>query len=307
MNRKSLIILSIMTAAIAGTMAGCGGGGSTAASTTVNGVVADGYLKGAMVFVDRNGTFRWDGTEPHTLTGPGGSYTLTMSADDTKYPIVVEAIAGSTVDEDTNQTVQNGFVMAAPAGSGSFVSPMSTLIQAKMAANPSLTVSQAATQLRNQLNMPAGMDVMADYVAGGSTATNQYQTRYQEMHQVAQQMASLMGSQAGLVMAGGTVNTARYQAMMGLINQNMPQIAQNAYQNMGMGSTFMTSMMTQLQTTLSVMTGTGTTFSNYSGMFRNMTSLSYFWNYSGGQMVPGSGMTGGTMMSGSTTGTTGMM
>ncbi len=276
-----------MAVTVAGAFAGCGGnsGGTTASTVTLSGTVADGYLRGAEVFLDKNGTYQWDGVEPRTMTGAGGTYSLTVSSGDMgKYPVVVRAMAGSTVDEDTGQPVQNSYVMSAPPGVGSFVSPMSTLIREKMAANPGMTMAQAITQLRNQLNLPAGMDMLADYVAAGSQA-GQYQTQYQTMHQVAQQMAGLMADEAGLIMNGSSVNTVRYRSMMGLINQNLPQIANNVAQGMGMGSTVMTTILTQMQTMLSAMSSTSG-FGNYTGMFRNMTSHNYFWNYTGGRMAP---------------------
>lgn len=294
MTRK-IFTAAFMTAAMAGALAACGGGGSgtPAASVVVNGTVADGYLRGAEVFLDKHGTYQWDGVEPRTMTGAGGTYSLTVASSDMgKYPIVVRAMAGSTVDEDTGQTVQNSYVMSAPAGSTSFISPMSTLVREKMAANAGMTMAQAMTQLRNQLNLPAGMDMLADYVAGSQSG--QYQTQYQSMHQVARQMAAVMATEAGLVMNGSGVYTARYRLMMGEINQNLSQIANNAYQGMGMGSAFMTNMLGQMQTILAAMPTTSG-FGNYSAMFRNMTSLHYFWNYSGGHMQVGGGMMGSGM------------
>jgi hypothetical protein len=259
----------------------------------VSGTVADGYLRGAEVFLDKNGTYQWDGVEPRTMTGAGGTYALTVAASDAgKYPVVVRAMAGSTADEDTGQTVQSSYVMSAPAGSTSFVSPMSTLVREKMAANPGMTMAQATTQLRNQLNMPAGMDVLADYMAGSQSG--QYQTQYQNMHQAARQMAAVMATEAGLVMNGNGVYTTRYRGMMGQVNKNLSQIANNAYQGMGMDSTFMTGMLTQMQKILATMPMTGG-FGNYSALFRNMTSIRYFWNYSSGRMQPGAGMMGSGM------------
>lgn len=98
-------------------------------------------------------------------------------------------------------------------------------------------------------------------------------------------------------MSGNGVSMGRYRAMMGEINQNMPQITNNAFQGMGMGSTFMTAMRSQLQTMLAAMTSTNG-FGNYSGMFRNMTSLHTFWNYTGGHMQPAGGIMGGSGMMG---------
>ncbi|BDV41152.1 lipoprotein [Geotalea uraniireducens] len=293
-------VLAALAAIAAATLAGCGGGGSgttTAASTTVSGTVADGYLANAQVFLDKNGNYQLDPGEPNAMTTTGGKYTMTVTAgDQTKYPMVVRAIAGTTTDQDSG-TVGQGYVMTAPAGIAGFISPMSTLIEEKMAANPGMTLTDAMVQLRNQLNLPATMSMLGDYVAGGSQAgTNQ--TNYQFMHQLAQQMVTLMQSQAGTVMGSGgsgTVYAGRYRAMMGTINQNLPQLANNVTTGAGTGSTFMTTMRTQMQAMLGSMPMTAG-FGNYSSLFRNMTSHSYFWNYSGNSWQPHNGMGGGMGM-----------
>jgi len=289
MNRK-IIAAAVVTAALTGALTGCGGSGTTSAPVSVSGTVADGYLVGAEVFLDKNNNYQWDEGEPKTMTGPGGTYTLIMAAGDMgKYPVVVRAIAGSTVDEDTGQTVPNDYVMSAPPAAGGFVSPMSTLVREKMESNPGMTMAQAMIQLRNQLNLSAGMDMLADYVAGSGSGP--YQAQYQSMHQVARQMAGLMADQSSLVLNGSVVNKGRYRGMMGQLNQNLPQIANNAFQGMGMESTFMTDMRSRMRTMLESMSAVNG-FGNYSAMFRNMTSHRFFWNYSGGRMQPGSGMMG---------------
>lgn len=290
--KRKIFGAAVLTAALAGAIAGCGGSGTTSAPVSVSGTVADGYLVGAEVFLDKNNNYQWDEGEPKATTGPGGKYTLTMAAGDMgKYPVVVHAIAGSTVDADTGQTVPSDYVMSAPAAAGGFVSPMSTLVREKMESNPGMTMAQAMVQLRNQLNLPAGMDMLADYVAGSGSGP--YQAQYQSMHQVARQMAGLMADQSSLVLNGTVVNMGRYQVMMGKIDQNLPQIANNAFQGMGMNSAFMTGMRSRMQTMLQSMSTAGG-FNNYSTpLFRNMTGSRFFWNYSGGRMQPGSGMMGG--------------
>ena len=148
-----------------------------------------------------------------------------------------------------------------------------------MAANPGMTMSVAMTQLRNQMNLPAGMNMMADYVAGAQAGINADQYRF--MHTTAQQMAGLMAGQSALVMPGGSVNVNRYRGMMATINANMSGIAANVMDGQGMNSTFMNSMMSTMQTQMGSMPMTGG-FVNYSAMFRNMTSNRYFWNTSSG-------------------------
>ena len=279
--KKYVIAVSIVSLAL---INGCGGGSSSSPSITVSGKVADGYLRGAEVFLDMNNNYQWDAGEPKTTSGAGGVYSMVVSASDAaKYPVMVRVVAGTTIDEDNmNTVVANGYVMSAPAGVAGFISPMSTLIREKMIANPAMTLKDAVTQLRNQMNLSADIDMMADYVAGSLSGTNMGQ--YQAMHANAQKMADLMAGQAALVMNGSGVNQNRYRSMMGTINSNMPAIAAN-----GMNSTFVTNMMSQLQTQLGAI-AINAVFTNYSGMFRNMTSHSNFWNAGTPIITMGGGM-----------------
>jgi hypothetical protein len=290
-------IITLAAALSLGILAGCGGGGggssTPSTSTSVSGAVADGYLVGATVFMDKNSNYQLDAGEPTATTDANGAYTLNIdSADMGKYPLVAMAIKGQTIDKDTNQPVANSYMLSMPATAMSgtvnsnFISPMSTLVREKMAANPSMTLTDAMTQLRNQMNLPAGIDMMADYMAGAQSGTNMSQ--YQTMHATSQQMAGLMAGQAPLVMNGSGVNQNRYRSMMATINSNMPAITANVINGQGMSSTFMTGMMSQMQTQLGGMSSTGG-FSNYSGMFRNMTSHSSFWSNTGTPMTPMSG------------------
>ncbi|GAM10866.1 hypothetical protein OR1_03166 [Geobacter sp. OR-1] len=299
--KKILAAAGLMSVAL---VAGCGSSGSGSASsssvtpagtTTVSGAVADGYLQNAQVFLDKNGNYQLDAGEPSTTTDQTGAYTLNIAPEDLgKYPVVAVAIKGQTIDMDNpGQTLQNSYVLCIPATATSgtvsnFISPMSTLLRAKLEANPGMTLADAMTQLRNQLGLPGGMNMLGDYVAGAKAG--QYRAQYQAMHQAAQQMASLMADQAALVMNGTSVNAGRFRSMMGLMNQNLQQIADNSNQGLGMNSTFMNSMRGQMQGMLGVITTSTGGFGNYSGMFRNMTSQRYFWNYTGGRMHPRGGM-----------------
>ena len=301
MKNQLATIAAVLTV---GLVAGCGGGGGStpatgAAVSTISGTVADGYLVGATVFLDKNGNYQLDADEPSTLTDANGAYTLKVDpADMGKYPIVAMAIKGQTIDKDTNQTVPNSYVLSMPASAisgmanSNFISPMSTLLREKMQGNPGMTFADAMAQLRNQMNLQAGIDMMADYIAGSQSGPNAAQ--YQAMHANAQKMAGLMAGQAGLVMNGSGLNVNRYRGMMGTINSNMSAIAANT-----MNTTFMTGMMSQMQAQLGAMPMAGG-FTNYSGMFRNMTSHRYFWNTTAGTTTPTTPMSGG-MMNGTTT------
>lgn len=296
MKRQKLAALSMITV---GLIAGCGGGGgsdsgATATSTTISGKVADGYLSGAEVFLDKNGNYQWDVNEPKTTTDGNGAYRMTVpTADAATCPVVARAIAGVTIDNDTNTPVANSYVLCAPAGVAGFISPMSTLIREKMLADPNMTLTEAMTQLRNQMNLPADIDMMADYVAGSQSGVNTSQ--HQIMHTIAQQMVSLMAGQSALVMPDGrSVDVNRYHSMMGTINSNMSGIAANVESHLGEHSTFMTTMMTTMQSQLGTISTTGG-FMNYSAMFRNMTSSRYFWTSGSGTTTPMTPMGGGMM------------
>lgn len=297
MFRKITLVTFMLTI---GGLAGCGGSSGTNATSTqpvqVSGAVADGYLVNATVFLDKNGNYQFDPGEPSTTTDASGAYTLNVDpADVGKYPIVAMAIKGQTIDKDSNQTVANSYLLSMPANAisasvnSNFISPMSTLIREKMAANPSMTLTDAMVQLRNQMNLSANINPMADYMVGSQSGANM--TQYQTMHAIAQQMVSLMASQSNLVMPANSMSLTRYRSMMATINSNMSGISSNVMNGQGMGSTFMTTMMSQMLTQLGGMSSNGG-FTNYSGMFRNMTSHSSFWSTTGTPMTP---MSGGMM------------
>jgi len=207
--------------------------------------------------------------------------------------MVARAIAGVTIDKDTNTAVTNSYVLCAPAGNTGFISPMSTLVWEKMHANPGMHLNDAMAQLRNQMHLPAGIDMMSDYVAGSQSGV--HAAHHQTMHTVAQQMVGLMAGQSALVMPDGkSVNVNRYHSMMGTINANMSGIAANVEHHLDEHSTFMSTMMASIHDHLGEIPTTGG-FMNYSGMFRNMTSSRHFWDTTSGTSTPMTPMSGGMM------------
>ncbi|GFO68676.1 lipoprotein [Geomonas limicola] len=285
---------------VAGLMAGCGGSGGSAGTTgstgtpagsslaAVSGKVADGYLVNATVFMDKNGNYQPDAGEPTATTDANGNYTLTVDpADVGQYPIVAMAVQGVTIDKDTNQVVANSYVLSMPANavsgtvSSNFISPMSTEVHELMATGK-YNMQQAMDLMSAQLGLPAGTNMLADYMANSGSTTGQ------TMHTAAQNMASLMGSQMGQVMitsgSGTTVDVNRYRGMMGAIFSNLSSV-----KGTGAGSqAAMTSLMGSMTTTLGTMP-VGQPFRNMSASFRGMM---------------GGSTSGGTMMGSSTGGTT---
>lgn len=92
----------------------------------------DGYLQGAKVWLDVNSNSLLDDGEPNALTKAGGIATLDVTALGTKsadYPLMVEVIAGQTIDESAPETeIKQGYVMTAPAGY-TIITPLTTLVQ----------------------------------------------------------------------------------------------------------------------------------------------------------------------------------
>ncbi len=243
MKKQMLAVLTIVSA---GFIAGCGGGGTTTPAASVAGKVADGYLVGATVFMDKNGNYQVDQGEPSATTDQNGAYTMTVDAADVgKYPIVAIATKGMTIDKDTGLAVSNSYVLSMPAtavsgtvSSSNFISPMSSQLREMMETGKYATMQEAMSDLRTKLGMPAGTDIMADYMASNNTA----------MHAAAQNMASLMGSQMSQVLGtsgtGTTVDVNRYRGMMGTIFSNISSITgPNAQSAM---SSLMSSMTTNL-------------------------------------------------------------
>ncbi len=173
----------------------CGGGdgdktlpevdGITAEVTdSVSGVVADGYLVGAKVFSDRNGNKKWDDGEPSATTVDGGKYELEGENLD-KYPLVVE-VSVTVIDEDTGKVVGKPYVLSAPIGKPEFISPITTLIQARIEKD-GLTVKEAEDAIQTQLGTNA--DLFSDYIETGGTPSEDQKN----LRKVAQVVANAFG------------------------------------------------------------------------------------------------------------------
>jgi len=168
-SKTMVSLLLAVSAAI--WLIGCGGGGDTTitpttttdATTTLSGTVADGYLVGAKVCLDKNYNDTCDADEPFAITDATGRYTFVLKEmTATQLPLIVEANA-STVDLDTNMAIGQAWHFKAAVGSGNFISPLTTLVARDMDLNSSLTLTQAMINLQNDLGLDINTSV--DYVA----------------------------------------------------------------------------------------------------------------------------------------------
>ena len=245
------------------TTAGVGSGGT--GTIVVAGLVADGYLVNASVFLDKNGNYLLDAGEPSTTTDVNGAYKLNLDpADVGAYPIVALVIKGVTIDKDTNQAVANSYILSMPknsvsgAVSNNFISPLTSQVRELMETGIYASTQQAKDALRTRMGLVVGTDVMSDYIAAGNTS----------MHAGSQNIATLLGNQMGLVFvtSGSTaiVDVNRYRGMMGVIFSNM---------STPMGTSTQTSMTTlnnNITTLMSNMTpmNPGQPYRNMSTSFR---------------------------------------
>lgn len=84
-------------AILVGGLAGCGGGGGSAPTVQMTGVVVDWYIQDALIFADLNddGIYQPE-TEPSTRSGTGGGYQLHVTSDRPYYLISKGGIDTST-------------------------------------------------------------------------------------------------------------------------------------------------------------------------------------------------------------------
>ncbi|BCL73426.1 hypothetical protein TUMSATVNIG1_54020 [Vibrio nigripulchritudo] len=165
--------LKISTLSLAVALAGCGGGegsnngqsGSTPPSSDptkeLNVTAIDGYLRNAKVWLDLNNNFAHDINEPLATTGTGGQATLNVEniSSPFSYPVVVEAIKGTTIDEDSGAAVTRNFLLSAPPGD-LIITPLTTLLKQKIDRGSS--AEQAKQAVASELQIDAS-SVSKDY------------------------------------------------------------------------------------------------------------------------------------------------
>jgi len=137
--------------------------------------VADGYLKGAFVFLDVNTNSIHDDGEPSGTTGVGGLVTLdtTDIVNPGSYPLIAIATKANTIDEDTDAAVAHDFAMSTPAGT-LIINPITTMIQTKiyaaLANGQTLSIEDAVAAVVADLGLTDDMvsELLNDYLVGKS-------------------------------------------------------------------------------------------------------------------------------------------
>ncbi|MEZ8991326.1 thrombospondin type 3 repeat-containing protein [Vibrio breoganii] len=130
----------------------------------------DGYLNGANVWLDVNSNFVMDEGEPAAISGEGGEASLDVTGVEgyEKYPVVVQAIKGVTIDEDNpDKAINYDFIMTAPAGETN-ITPLSTLVKLNMDTTNS-SKEEAVVAVSEKLNI-SQEKILSDYIEDPETA-----------------------------------------------------------------------------------------------------------------------------------------
>lgn len=156
---------------------------SSGSANSYSAKAMDGYLQNAQMWLDLNENFELDPGEPTATSGAGGvaQFDTTGIDNPENYPVVVRAIPGETIDEDTitadNPTgtpVTTAYVMSAPAGETN-VTPLSTLVHilVKQSALAGDTPEQLAEKKKQAIETVAAQlgvsqeDILGDFISGG--------------------------------------------------------------------------------------------------------------------------------------------
>ena len=120
------------------------------------GSLADGYIRGAMVFQDLNNNGVWDEGEPKAkaLTDAFGRFSIDL-VKGSNAPLV--ATGGFDKDEDGNDIPFTG-VFKAPPGA-TVITPLTTLLQALLEADKTLSLSEAKAVLAKAYSL-SGQDML---------------------------------------------------------------------------------------------------------------------------------------------------
>ncbi|MFG6440005.1 hypothetical protein [Roseateles sp. LKC17W] len=223
MNKKIAVIkpalLPISLAAVL--LSACGGGGGSeapASPVSIQGRVADGYLRGATVFWDCNGNQSADSNEPSTTTAAHGAYELAVAPSAACQ--LIAHVGPDAIDEDQPlQTVGLSYTLLAAPGRHEFISPHTTLIAGQLRIGAAKSVEEADALVIKQLGLPAS--ALSNYLPATTDAQRQMHSLAQQARELLQQGSGKPDEMAkGALTALGerlTVPGVRASALLGLL------------------------------------------------------------------------------------------
>ena len=172
-NLYKLLVVSLISTALLA----CGGTESDSKlkqsqdqskSQNFSGIALDGYLYNARVCLDKNNNFMCDPGDGVTATTDArGRFRLEINNNDDSFPILVEAIAGLTIDMDKpNQTIDTGFIFKTPISNSNVISPITSLINS-ISKTSGISFDSAAELVADELGINKHL-ALGDYSASVS-------------------------------------------------------------------------------------------------------------------------------------------
>lgn len=181
-------VIKTSVLAVSLVLVGCGGGSGDGTSVntqpiTLSGKVADGYLQLAKVCLDINANNLCDEGEPYNLSGTGGDWAIAIDAETRsnlgnieQYSLVAEAVAGQTIDEDDNLTLENGYILTSTYDTYKFISPITTLIKHQIDKEGD-SLDEAVKKLQEQTGISDINILTDDYIAAELDGSSSYAER----------------------------------------------------------------------------------------------------------------------------------
>ena len=179
----------------------------------------DGPFQFAKAFGDYNGNGVHDENEPFSITDADGAYSL---IDDTNtpetYTIIVE-MTEDTIDSVTGESFSGTGVVLRGSSAGAVVTPLTTLLDAAKAADPSYT----AEDLADALGLPVGVDVEQynPFSADADAATaHAVETVFQQVMTAALIVSEAMvglGDMAGVELTAEQASAAALKAITSMV------------------------------------------------------------------------------------------
>ena len=156
-------------------------------SSTGSGTAMDGYLFGSTVFIDYDEDGIHDDDEPSAITD-GGDYSVAANdpSELADYPFVVLSKAGITVDMDNPESpIDEDFSLSSPPGEFGVVSPITTVVAARVASGESIEDAKNAVIADYGLEGLSPNDLMGDYISAKSSGSAKADA-FGDMHKLPQ-------------------------------------------------------------------------------------------------------------------------
>ena len=134
-----------------------------AVNATITGRIADGYIKGAIVYWDCNDNLALDNGEVSVLSTAGGFYTV--QAVPSTSCVLRAVIPSSAIDEDTAKAVAKPYVMSAIKDHPEFISPLTTVVSLG---------AFTQDELQAKFGTSSTLPITSDYIAAGSAGSSQH-------------------------------------------------------------------------------------------------------------------------------------